>query len=299
MRNQPAVTVAVPTRARPDALGRCLRALAGQTIADELEVLVVCDGDDYESAVARVVAGVPQARLLRQAQAGPGATRNRAAAAAAAPVLCCTDDDCEPRPDWAERLVHAIDRGADVAVGRTVNAEPKNALATASQLVVTHLEERSARAGQVYGAASNFGARTEVLRKVPFDTRYTFAGGDRDWCARVAEAGFRLVREPDAVVLHRQRLSVGSFSRQHVAYGRGAYRFRSASRPLRLERPGFYGSLVLRAAAAGPRVTLLVLLAQAATAVGFAREARRLSALRSRRARGIRRRGPDAPRSRT
>jgi GT2 family glycosyltransferase len=299
MRKQPAVTVAVPTRARPDALARCLDALAAQTIADELEVLVVCDGDDYESAVARVVAGFPQARLLRQAQAGPGAARNRAEAAAAAPVVCCTDDDCEPRPDWAERLADAIGRGADVAVGRTMNAEPESALATASQLVVTHLEERSARAGQVYGAASNFGARIEVLQEVPFDTRYAFAGGDRDWCARVVKAGFRLVCEPAAVVLHRQRLSVGSFWRQHVAYGRGAYRFRSASRPLRLERPGFYGSLVLRAASAGPRVALCVLLAQTATAVGFAREARRLSALRSRPPGPTPPRGPDAPRSRT
>jgi hypothetical protein len=39
---------------------------------------------------------------------------------------------------------------------------------------------------------------------------------------------------------------------------------------------GFYGSLGLRAAAAGPRVAALMLLAQAATAVGFVREAAEL-----------------------
>ena len=158
-----------------------------------------------------------------------------------------------------------------------MNAEPQNALATASQLVVTHLEERTRRGGRVYGAANNLCCRTDVLRRVPFDPHYSFAGGDRDWCARVAAAGLDLVYEPGAVVLHRQSLGLGSFWRQQVAYGRGAFRFRSArGSPLRLERPGFYGSLGLRASAAGPRVAALVLLAQAATVVGFVREAAEL-----------------------
>ena len=95
----PAVTVAVPTRVRPAALTRCLRALEAQTIAGELEVLVVCDGDEQRVAVEEVVRQAPAARLLRQDRAGPGAARNTAAAVARAPILCCTDDDCEPRSD--------------------------------------------------------------------------------------------------------------------------------------------------------------------------------------------------------
>jgi GT2 family glycosyltransferase len=272
----PRVTVAVPTRARPEALARCLRALEAQTIADELELLVVHDGDEAAVGTAEALRRAPRARLLHQERAGPGAARNLAAAEARAPIVCCTDDDCEPLPDWAERLATAIEQGADAAVGRTLNAEPEQALAAASQLVVTHLEERSRRAGRVYGAASSFGCRTEVARRVPFDPRYAFAGGDRDWCARVAAAGFELVHEPRAVVLHRQQLTLASFWRQHVAYGRGAFRFRSArGSPLRLEQPGFYGSLALCATSEGPAVAALVALAQAATAIGFAREALR------------------------
>lgn len=270
----PRVTVAVPTRSRPRALARCLAALEAQTLADDLELVVVQDGEDGADATAAVVASARRARLLRQPRAGPGAARNLAAAEAQAPVICCTDDDCEPRPDWAERLAETIAGGADAVVGRTVVGEQASPLATASQLVVTHLEERSRRAGRVYGAASSFGCRTEVLRQVSFDRRYAFAGGDRDWCARVAAAGFELVHEPDAIVVHHQELTPASFWRQHLAYGRGAFRFRRGlGSPLRLERPGFYGSLALRAAGHGPRVALLVALAQAATAAGYAREA--------------------------
>ena len=272
--NDPIATIAVPTQARPEALGRCLRALEAQTLGERLELLVVCDGAEHEAALAETVGSSPRVRLLTQRRAGPGAARNLAAAEARAPVVCFTDDDCEPRPDWAERLIARLDRGAGAAVGRTENPDRENTLATASQLVVNYLTEHAARAGPVYGAANNVACRADVLRGIPFDPAYSFAGGDRDWCARVAQAGVELVYVPEAVVLHRQQLTLETFWHQHVAYGRGAYRFRRGQgASLRLERPRFYGGLVARGLAEGPAVGALVLLAQAATAVGFAREA--------------------------
>jgi GT2 family glycosyltransferase len=271
--SSPRVAVAIPTRNRPSALARCLEALEAQTIARELEILVVCDGADAAPRIAEVVRG-SRARLLIQDAAGPGSARNLAARVAAAPILLCTDDDCEPQPDWAERLAAAIERGADGAVGRTLNGEPQSALATASQLVVTHLQEQTLREGGVYGAANNLGCRTEALRRVPFDPAFRFAGGDRDWCARAADAGLELVYEPRACVVHRQRLTLALFWRQQLAYGRGAYLFRRRrGAPVRLEGAGFYTGLVRRAVADGPGVGGLVVVGQAATAAGFLLEA--------------------------
>jgi GT2 family glycosyltransferase len=272
--SSPRVAVAVPTRDRPGALAQCLAALEAQTIARELEILVVCDGTDAAPRIAEVVRGSRRARLLVQDQAGPGSARNLAARAASAPILLCTDDDCEPRPDWAERLAAAIEHGADGAVGRTLNGAPQSAIAAASQLVVTHLQEQTLCDGGVYGAANNLGCRTEALRRLPFDPAFRFAGGDRDWCARAAAAGLELVYEPEACVVHRQRLTLMSFWRQQLAYGRGAYLFRRrCGAPVRLENVGFYAGLVRRAVADRPAVGGLVVLGQAATAAGFLLEA--------------------------
>jgi GT2 family glycosyltransferase len=272
--SSPRVAVAVPTRSRPSALARCLEALEAQTIARELEILVVCDGTDAAPRIAEVVRGSRQARLLVQDQAGPGSARNLAARAASAPILLCTDDDCEPQPDWAERLASAIEHGADAAVGRTLNGAPQSAIATASQLVVTHLQEQTLREGGVYGAANNLGCRTEALRRVPFDPAFRLAGGDRDWCAQAADAGLELVYEPKACVVHRQRLTLASFWRQQLAYGRGAYLFRRRrGTRVRLENAGFYAGLVLRAAKDRPAVGALAVVGQAATAAGFLLEA--------------------------
>ena len=239
------VTVIVPTRDRPEQLRECLAALAAQSLhADELEVLVV---EDVEAA-------------------GPGAARLRGAAQARAPILCFTDDDCEPEPGWAAALEHALLTGADAAVGRTVNAVEDNPFSQASQLVVTHLMERQPG----YGTANNMAVRADALQAVPFDTRYRFAGGDRDWTLRLRKAGKRVAFVPDAVVRHRHDLTPAGFVRQQFAYGRGAYAFRRRhATPLRHEGPSLYASLLARAWRAGPAVGLLVSASQVVTAAGY------------------------------
>ena len=270
----PRVTVIVPTRDRPESLERTLDALGRQTLGESIEVLVVQDGG--RDVLGPLVAGTPHARVIRQDPAGPGAARNRGAQAARAGVLCFTDDDCEPAPDWAERLEASLE-DADAVVGATVNADPSSRVSVASQLVVTHLTEWSA-SSHTYGPASNFAARRDVFLEVPFDSaRFTFAGGDRDWCDRVHRSGRKLVYAPDAIVQHRQQLTLRGFVRQQYAYGRGSYRYRSRhGGSAHFERPSFYGSLVARGFASGPSVGLLTLGGQLANAVGYGREAARV-----------------------
>lgn len=267
----PRVTVIVPTRDRADSLERTLAALGKQTLGNSVEVLVVQDGG--RDVLGRLVAGSPHARLIRQDAAGPGAARNRGAREALGGVLCFTDDDCEPAPEWAERLEAAL-VDADAAVGATVNADPNSRLGAASQLVVTHLTEWSL-SSHVYGPASNFAATPDVFLDIPFDSaRFTFAGGDRDWCDRVHRSGRKLVYVPGAVVRHRQRLTLRSYLRQQYAYGRGSYRYRSQhGGSAHFERPSFYAGLLARAFASGPTVGLLTVGGQLANAVGYGREA--------------------------
>lgn len=267
------VTVIVPTRDRPQSLKRTLDALSRQSLGDAIEVLVVQDGG--RDVLGPLVAGSPHARLIRQDAAGPGAARNRGAGEARAGVLCFIDDDCEPASDWAERLEGAL-ADADAAVGATVNADPGNHLGVASQLVVEHLTEWST-SSHVYGPASNFAAKRDVFLEVPFDSaRFPFAGGDRDWCDRVHRSGRKLVYAPDAIVRHRQQLTLRGFARQQYAYGRGSYRYRSRhGGSAHFERPSFYASLVARGFASGPALGLLTLGGQLANAVGYVREAAR------------------------
>ncbi|MGH3812470.1 MAG: glycosyltransferase, partial [Pseudonocardiaceae bacterium] len=168
--------------------------------------------------------------------------------------------------------------GADAAAGPTRNGRPGSVLASASQAIATHLAEATidpATSRMRFAPTSNLACRTEVCQSIPFDERYPLAAGeDRDWCARLADAGHALVFEPSALVHHHQELSLAGFWRQQLRYGRGAYRFRSdRGTLLRLEAPRFYTGLLRRGLAHGPPVGALICVAQVATALGMGLEA--------------------------
>ncbi|MGH3695462.1 MAG: glycosyltransferase family 2 protein [Pseudonocardiaceae bacterium] len=276
----PQLSVVVPTRDRPARLAACLAALEHQT-APHLEIVVVDDASRDARAVAGAVAAVPRARLVLATGRGPAAARNAGVRAARAPVICFTDDDCEPVPGWAQALARRITAGpaaVAAAAGPTRNGRPGSVLAEAAQAIATHLAEATVEAasGRMrFAPTSNLACRTEVCRSVPFDERYPLAAGeDRDWCARLADAGHALVFEASALVRHHQELSPAGFWRQQLRYGRGAYRFRSGRGTLlRLEAPSFYAGLLRRGFAHGARTGALICLAQVATALGMGLEA--------------------------
>jgi glycosyltransferase involved in cell wall biosynthesis len=270
----PLIAVIIPTRDRPQQLKRCLSALAGQTIAHDLEVIVVDDGSVDRDAVAEVVAEKAFARLEHQDSSGPATARNTGAAAARSEVLCFTDDDCEPDPAWAETMARAIWAGADVVAGSSLAPPSTTSLATALELVVD-----AAISADVYFAPSNnLACRRELFIAMPFDERYpTAAGEDREWCARIATAGYVLSVEPDAKLTHHSDATLRAFFRQQIRYGRGAFQFRrGGDKRRRLEHPSFYLRLINRGFGHGFATGSLVVAAQVATAVGFLLEWARL-----------------------
>jgi glycosyltransferase involved in cell wall biosynthesis len=269
----PLISVIIPTRDRPEVLSRCLDSLAAQTVADQLEVIVVDDGSVAASAVATVVGRYARARLIRQVGGGPAAARNAGARAARGAFLCFTDDDCEPRVDWVQQLVDALRRGADAVAGTVLPSG--GALSEASEIVARAPATARGPAGSdlPFAPSGNLACEKSVFEKTPFDESYPHpAGEDREWSARLTAAGFVLRSEPAACVVHHQELTLRGFLRQQIRYGEGAFRFRRRGTTLRpLEPAGFYIALLRSAFAHSFSVGVLVCAAQAATAVGFIR----------------------------
>jgi glycosyltransferase involved in cell wall biosynthesis len=256
------VTVVVPTRDRPEQLRNCLDALSTQTLGG-LDVIVVDDGSACARRVEETVGLVGNARLIRTKHGGPAAARNAGIAAAGGAFVCFTDDDCEPDREWVARLVDALRSGADVVAGIVENGRPDDALAGAWHAIVDFLGEYGA-----FAPSNNVACRIEIIRAIPFDEAYGAAAGeDRDWCERVAAAGYRIEKEPRARVVHHQRLSPSGFLRQHYRYGEAAYMFRRRSGGVGPAR--FYAGLVSLGFSRGIRTGVFVALAQVATAAGY------------------------------
>ena len=268
----PDVSIVVPTHDRPESLVGCLAAIEGQTGCGSFEVIVVDDGSRDEARVAAVVAGAPHARLVRLEGKGPAAARNAGARAARAPILCFTDDDCEPEPTWAARLMETVRGGADAVGGRLANVRPDDPYGLATLSIVTAFAAVGGELGFV--GSGSMACRADVFEEVPFDERYPFASEDRDWSLRIISKGYRLERNLDAVVVHMRQNTLVGFFQRYVRYGEGAYVFRRIHSGGRPGPTNTYALAIRKGFEQGPRVGALVILSQIATTIGFARAAR-------------------------
>lgn len=259
------ISVVVPTCDRPEALARCMAALARQRTDDALEVVVV---NDWHGAVH-----APGAQVVQASGKGPAAARNLGARAARGDVICFTDDDCAPGPDWARRLAAAC-AGGGAAAGTTIADPAAGGAAAAAQLLTNTLMTTSLDAttgGLRFAPTCNLACHATTFAALAFDEAFALAAGeDRDWCARLVAGGGILRHVPGAVVVHRPQLGVRGLVRQQLRYGRGAVGFRGAGGTL--AGAGFYRALARDAARAGAGVAGFVALAQLAVAAGAARE---------------------------
>ncbi len=238
---RPEFSVVVPSRNRPAQLRRCLEALLRlETPKSHYEVIVVDDGsaEPYERWVNQLNAAMA-VRCMRLDGRGPGQARNAGAEAARGRFIALTDDDCEPAPDWLDRIGVALRQNPDAMVGgRTVNLLSGNVCSEASQTLIAYLYDYYVRTGSAnrFFTSCNIAMRTELYQRCGgFDLRFRLAGGeDRDFCDRWTSSGLGLLYLPEAVVYHSHRLTLAGFLRQHFTYGRGAWHFHRA----RAERGG-------------------------------------------------------------
>jgi Glycosyl transferase family 2 len=184
--------VVIPTRGRPERLGRLLDALDREGAE---EVVVVLDGAD--PAAEWVLAGRgPAVRVERHATPrGPAAARNTGWRAARAAEIAFTDDDCEPAPGWLAALA-AVE--GDVVCGR-VEPHP----AERARLGPFSRTLGVSQAGPWFPTANVRYPRALLERLGGFDEAFPFpAGEDTDLAWRALEAGATTAYAPDALVWH-------------------------------------------------------------------------------------------------
>lgn len=205
MADRPSISVIVPAYQAGNLIDRCLEALECQTVPREsYEILVVDDGSRDET-VDRVRShdGV---RLLNQAHAGPAAARNRGAEHARGDVLLFTDCDCEPAPDWIERMVTPLRSDGIVGVKGAYRSRQRETVARFVQMEYEDKYERMARQEYIdfidtYAA----GYRRDVyVANRGFDPTFPEASvEDQEFSFRLAGLGYRMVFVPEAHVYHR------------------------------------------------------------------------------------------------
>lgn len=126
--NTPVVAITIPLYNKGKYIARALNSIFAQTYQD-FEIIVVDDGstDCGPDIVSRYTD--PRLRLIRQANAGPGAARNRGICESTAPLLAFLDADDEWLPEFLEKSVQLLQAHPDcalTAVGQYRKAERIN-----------------------------------------------------------------------------------------------------------------------------------------------------------------------------
>lgn len=136
MTDGPVMSMLCITPDRLETLHPLFRALAAQTIASRLEIVLLAPADVIDDAMP-----FPEGTFhsVSRQTSTPNATnpqlRSAAVRLARAPYVAFTEDHCFPERDWAAALVAALDTGAMAAGPMMVNANPVNPVSRANFLL--------------------------------------------------------------------------------------------------------------------------------------------------------------------
>lgn len=221
----PEFSVVIPAHNAGRTITECLDALAAQTVAPErFEIILVDDGStDGTAEVARTwfahhphISGI----VLTQPKATTAAARNRGVERARAPLILFTDADCAPAPSWIEAMAAAF---ADPEVVGAKGTYRTRQLALVARFVQIEYEDKyDLLATQpridfidTYSAAYR---RDVFLANDGFDEVFPYLE-DQEFSFRLAQRGYKLVFQPQAVVYHRHAPTVRSYFRKKFIIG--------------------------------------------------------------------------------
>jgi glycosyltransferase involved in cell wall biosynthesis len=225
----PLLSIVIPTHKRPDILKQCLEHIAKQTIVDQLEVIVIHDGEGAETK-----------KMLEQSsfqlsafsfheipKSQQGVARNRGVEKAKAPIVLFGQDDIFFAPDACEKHLHAAESyklaaRSSVAVLGFTTWDPAARITP----VMRWLEKFGWQFGYPMIAryahtaipkdiqhrftyTSHISLPTEIAKKHPFREDVSLYGWeDILWGTELRDAGVALIYEPDAKALHHHHIEL-------------------------------------------------------------------------------------------
>jgi glycosyltransferase involved in cell wall biosynthesis len=191
------VSAVIPTRGRTELLHRAVRSALQQTLR-EIEIIVVIDGEDPETAFAVNQWAREDGRLRLLAlpvQVGGSDARNRGVDAAAGEWIAFLDDDDEWMPDKLEAQLAAVEKstapfliGTCKMIARTPGKDyvwPRRLPARDEQIGEYILARHSLTRGEGYIQTSTFFVRRSVMQAQPFKSGQR-KHQDTEWVLRMA-----------------------------------------------------------------------------------------------------------------
>lgn len=253
------IAVVVPVWNGRAILGRCLEAIAQQTLPREAYQVIVVDNGSSDGT-AEIARSFPGVTVLEEPAPGSYAARNRALGHVDAPITAFTDADCVPAPDWLERVAEAAAAhpGFGVLAGRIDlfdEGEQEAPVFGDYERLFSFPQNHAARGNC---ATANWASETALLRRLGGFDASLKSGGDRQMALRIKESGHPLVYVPAMIVRHPVRANRAELvrKRKRLSGGRWDRTRQSLRLPRVLAVTAVDTARRLRRAAISPGLTL-------------------------------------------
>lgn len=227
------ITVVIPVKDGCRDLVRCLEAIAGQQVDQEVEVVVVDSGStDGSPETARQLGA--RVHEISPAEFNHGGTRNLGARLAKGDVLVFTTQDaCAENADWLARLVAPLDGDPGIAgvYGRQI---PHDGASPPEHYFLDFLYGPEPRVQRIEAPEEltfratlfsnvNSAIPRAVWQEHPF-AEDVIMSEDQVWSRDMLLAGRAIVYEPTAAVRHSHAYSVARAFRRFFDSGASAER---------------------------------------------------------------------------
>jgi hypothetical protein len=218
----PTISVIVVTETYSECLSWTLACLAGQSIAAELECILVTRRGSELAQATSLVREFHSLRIIEQeALDDAGRAKAMGVWAAAAPLVAFVEDHSYPDPSWAEALVSAYARGPFAAVGPVVlNANPVNGTSWGCHLVYYGMYMQACSGEHVAHLPGN---QSSYLRDVllEFGSRLPdMLQAEIALHGQLATRGMCLHQEADAKIYHLNYSGIGPAVREYFLASR-------------------------------------------------------------------------------
>lgn len=222
------LSVIIPTHKRADTLRECLAHLERQTMRDSIEVIVVSDGHDDETAALfggsggrGVVDWKIPFRFFEIEKSQQGVARNKGVQEARGEYVLFGQDDIFLAADVCEKHMKVLGQNQSCAVLGFTTWDPALKITPvmkwleksgwqfgypqiaqyAHKLVPQEMQHR-------FTYTSHISLPRDVASRFPFLSTDIYGWEDIEWGKRLAENGVRLFYEPDAKAWHHHTITM-------------------------------------------------------------------------------------------
>ncbi len=185
-----------------ELLRRAVESIVASPPSVEYEVVVVDNASTDESVTllsssdaSATLTGESRLRIVKnERNLGFGQANNQAFALTDTPFVLLLNPDTEVTPGSIDCLVATVRSAERIGV---VGPKLLNAL-----LLGGHWDHSRKRRVPMLSGAAMLVRRTVIEEVGGFDERFHMYGEDNEWCLRIERAGWQLLFQPDAVILH-------------------------------------------------------------------------------------------------